>query len=429
MQPGPAQQGPFSGLVVLEVGGQLGEFAGRILAGGGADVIRVEPPGGSPTRWIGPFHHDEPHPDRSLYFWHYNLGKRGITLDLRTEDGRAVFRSLAAAADVVLDSTPPGQLADAGIGPEDLAALNPRLVTAAITPFGQWGPYRDFAADDLVQLALGGQMMVCGYDPVGDFDPAAPGPSYDTPPIAPQMWHSLHVAGANAVIAITAALISREATGAGQLIDVSAHEALAACTELAVPMWVYNHAPMFRQTGRHAFPAISQPFQYPTGDGGWMMAMGSVGFGDSWQRFVGLLESHGVVEDLADPKYADVRYRSQPEPASHVSEVTQLLLATSEAEELMRAAQGIGLPWSAVRRPEENLADPHWAERGAFVQVEHPELGETYTYLGAPWVSAEMPWAPVHRAPLVGEHTAAVLRGLLGLTEADLLHLAEAAVI
>jgi crotonobetainyl-CoA:carnitine CoA-transferase CaiB-like acyl-CoA transferase len=421
--------GPLEGIVVVEAGGQLSEFAGRILAGGGADVIKVEPPGGSPTRRIGPFHEDTPHPDRSLYFWQYNLGKRGITLDLDSEDGQALFRSLAAAGDVVLDGTPPGWLGGRGLGHDDLAALNPRLISCAVTPFGQWGPYRDFAGGDLVQLALGGQMMVCGYDPAGDFDPAQPASSYDTPPIAPQMWHSLHVSGVNAAIAVTGALLARETTGAGQFIDVSAHEALAACTELAVPMWIYNGAPMFRQTGRHAFPAISQPFQYPTGDGKWMMAMGSIGFGESWRRFVQLLQSYGVAGDLADPRYEDVRYRSQPGPATHISEITQLLLATGEAEDLMRSAQELGLPWSVVRRPEENLDDPHWEERGAFAQVEHPELGKSYTYLGGPWVSADMPWVTGPRAPLVGEHTAVVLRELLGLTGTDIERLAQGGVI
>jgi len=421
-------EGPFSGLRVLEIADEKGEMCGRILAGGGADVVKIEPPGGGPTRRIGPFRHDVPDPDASLYFWQYNLGKRGITLDLETEDGRDVFRTLVRSADVVVESLPPGRLGDLGLGFEDLRALNPGIIVCSITSFGQWGPWRDLAADDLVHLALGGQMMVCGYDPGGDFDPAHPGASYDTPPIAPQMWHSAHVAGANAAIAVTAALLWREASGLGQHIDCSIHEALAACTELAVPMWIYNGAPMYRQTGRHAFPMIAQPFQRPTGDGRWMMAMGSVGFGDSWRRFVDLLDRHGVADDLADPKYEDVRYRSEPEAATHVSEVTQVLLATGEAEELMAEAQGIGLPWAVVRRPEENVSDPHWQERGAFATVEHPELGESYTYLAAPWVSGDAPWTVGRRAPLVGEDTAAVLTDA-GFSPADLVRLGQAGVI
>ena len=422
-------EGAFSGVRVLEIADEKGEFCGRILAGGGADVVKIEPPGGSPTRSIGPFHGDVPDPNRSLYFWQYNLGKRGITLDLDTEDGRDVFLDLVRTADVVLETMAPGRLAALGLGYDDLAAVNPRIIVCSITSFGQWGPYRDLLANDLVHLALGGQMMVCGYEPSGDYDPAHPAAFYDTPPIAPQMWHSVHVAGANAAVAITAALLWREMSGEGQHIDCSIHEALAACTELAVPMWIYNHAPMYRQTGRHAFPMIAQPFQRPTADGRWMMAMGSVGFGDSWTRYVELLERHGVADDLADPKYDDVRYRSEPEAATHVSEVTQVLLATGEAETLMAEAQAIGLPWAAVRRPEENTTDPHWIERGAFAEVEHPELGETFTYLGAPWVSSDMSWTVGRRAPLVGEDTAEVLRDLAGRTPEQILRLGEAGVI
>lgn len=401
--------GAFSGLRVIEIADEKGEFCGRILAGGGAEVIKIEPPGGSPTRRIGPFRNDVPDPEGSLYFWQYNLGKRSVTLDLDTEDDRAVLRRLAAGSDVVLESLPPGAMAGLGLGYEDLAALNPGIIVCSITSFGQSGPWRDLVADDLVHLALGGQMMVCGYDPGGDFDPSDPAPFYDTPPIAPQMWHSAHVAGANAAIAITAALLGRETSGLGQHIDCSIHEALAACTEIAVPMWIYNHAPVYRQTGRHAFPVITQPWQRPTGDGKWMMAMGSIGFGESWKRFVDLLERHGVADDLADPKYEDVRYRSEPEAATHVSDVTQVLLATTEAEELMEEAQAIGLPWAVVRRPEENASDPHWQQRGAFAEVDHPELDERYTYVAAPWVSADVPWTVGRRAPLAGEDTAAVL--------------------
>lgn len=179
--------GAFSGLRVIEIADEKGEFCGRILAGGGAEVIKIEPPGGSPTRRIGPFRNDVPDPEGSLYFWQYNLGKRSVTLDLDTEDDRAVLRRLAAGSDVVLESLPPGAMAGLGLGYEDLAALNPGIIVCSITSFGQSGPWRDLVADDLVHLALGGQMMVCGYDPGGDFDPSDPAPFYDTPPIAPQM--------------------------------------------------------------------------------------------------------------------------------------------------------------------------------------------------------------------------------------------------
>src|SRR5699024_10284387 len=144
------------------------EYAGLLLAGLGAEVIKVEPAGGSPTRRIGPFLEDEPNPERSLYFWHYNRAKKSIVVDLEAEDGPDQLRTLIATADVVLDSTERGSLDAHGVGLDALRVADPALVTARVTPFGDTGPWADFKGSDLVHLALGGTMMNCGYDPQPD---------------------------------------------------------------------------------------------------------------------------------------------------------------------------------------------------------------------------------------------------------------------
>ena len=167
----------LSGVRVIELADERGEFCGKLLAGLGADVVKVEPPGGSPTRRIGPFAGDLEDPEKSLYFWHYNFGKQSLVLDLETEPGRQRLRELAAGADVVLESCSPGTLDRLGLGYEALRALDPSLILASITPFGQTGPYRDWKGSDLVHLALGGAMACSGYDPT-------PEGEYDTPPIA-----------------------------------------------------------------------------------------------------------------------------------------------------------------------------------------------------------------------------------------------------
>ena len=113
---------------VLEIGNELGEYCGKVLAGLGADVVRIEPPGGESTRTYGPFYRDEPNPNRSLYFWHYNVGKRSVTLDLDTVEGRADFARLAQSADVVIDSRPRGFLTERAVGYEHLSAVNEGLV-------------------------------------------------------------------------------------------------------------------------------------------------------------------------------------------------------------------------------------------------------------------------------------------------------------
>jgi crotonobetainyl-CoA:carnitine CoA-transferase CaiB-like acyl-CoA transferase len=405
---------PLDGVRVLEVSDETGEFAGRCLAGGGADVIKVEPPGGNETRAIGPFYEDRPDPERSLFFWHYNLGKRSITLDLDSDEGARTFAALAEGADVVLEARPRGYLDERGIGHEALGALNPGLVHCAITPFGQTGPQRDYVASDIVHLALGGQAMMCGYDPVGDFDSRDPRDSYDTPPITPQMWHSAHIAGLQASFAVEAALFHKLSSGAGQFIDFSTHEACSACTEIAVPCWIYEGMRVFRQTGRHAWPEISQESQFVTGDGAWVVAQPAIGA--NWGRFVRMLEAEGAAEDLTDPRYEDVRFRSSPEVAGHVTDIMQLFCLMRTAEEVMEAGQKAGLPWGAVRRPEQNLDDPHWQERGMFAEVDYPELGRRFSQIGAPWVSEDMPWKTGTRAPLVGEHTSAILAELGGVS-------------
>ena len=148
---------------VLDLTNESGLYCTKLLADLGADVIKVEPPGGDPTRSIGPFLGDEAHPERSLYFFHFNTNKRSITLDIETRDGQEIFRRLAETADVIVETFPPGYLDDRGIGYEALRALNPRLILTSITPFGQTGPYRNYPATDLTALALGGVLLECGW--------------------------------------------------------------------------------------------------------------------------------------------------------------------------------------------------------------------------------------------------------------------------
>src|SRR5215475_2161383 len=200
MAPPSQSAGSFlTGVRVLELADELGEYCGKILAGLGADVIKIEPPDGEKTRSYGPFYHDTPHPNRSLYFWHYNFGKRSITLDLDTPQGQTTYTRLATTADIILDTRHRTYLPDRGLGYHHLHPAHPALIHTRITPFGDDGPWADYHGSDLVHLALGGVMMNCGYDP-------APDGSYETPPIAPQMWQAYHIAGEVTAIAILAAL-------------------------------------------------------------------------------------------------------------------------------------------------------------------------------------------------------------------------------
>ncbi|MGD9995682.1 MAG: CaiB/BaiF CoA transferase family protein [Ilumatobacteraceae bacterium] len=404
----------LGGIRVLEIGNELGEYCGKVLAGLGADVVRVEPPGGEVTRTYGPFHHDEPHPDRSLHFWHYNLAKRSIVLDLDTPEGVDQLRRLAGVSDVLLDSRPRGDLAARGLDPHELRVANRRLIHARITPFGDTGPWADFAGSDLVHLALGGVMMNCGYDP----DPFG---AYDTPPIAPQMWQAYQIAGEMAAMSILAALSSRLASGRGQTLETSVHQAVSQNTETDVPDWVFLRQTHYRLTCRHSTTSARSPSLAITKDGRYILPYRTYTKGqlDEWTATVALLEKYGFAGELGDPKYADEAVRETPEARDRLAVQTDKLVARLMYDrDIWREGQDHGLPWTPIRKPEENASDPHWLMRESFFEVHHPELGETFLYTGGKWVTntpaGSLPWRREPRPPLVGEHTDVVAREWLG---------------
>jgi crotonobetainyl-CoA:carnitine CoA-transferase CaiB-like acyl-CoA transferase len=406
---------------VIELGDEKGEFCGKLFAGAGADVIKIEPPGGSASRSIGPFYHDQPHPDRSLYFWHYNLGKRGVTLDIGKPQSGEALRKLIGGATVLLDSSPLDTLENLGLDWGALKKLNPGLVYVRITPFGRSGPWRDLKATDLVHLALGGEMMLCGYDP-------KPDGAYDTPPIAPQMWHAWQITGNQAFIAALGALIARAETGAGDMIDIPVHHAVSVCTEVDIPYWVYTHTACKRQTGRHAFTTIGPPSQHK-GPGGRYSNVVANPFPGGREVMIAFLTELGKAGDLTSDKYKDPANLQGFEFIHHFAQVQAEAVASFGHEEVWRKAQDRGIPWVPVRHPEENLDDEQWQIRGTFGDVHHPELGETLRYGIAPTRAEECPWRMGPRAPLVGEHNDAIFCGELGVSREELRTLKESGAI
>ncbi|MBJ22771.1 MAG: CoA transferase [Deltaproteobacteria bacterium] len=388
--------GFLAGIRVLELADERGEFAGKVLATLGADVVKIEPPRGSPSRQIGPFYRDLPDPERSLFFWHYNVGKRGIALDLDDAEGLAEFRRLAGSADVILESAAPGRFDDLGADYEQLRKENPGLIWASITPFGPNGPWRDLKACDLVHLALGGQMNYTRYP--GKIDG-----SQDTPPIAPQMWQAYHLAGDHAAIGVLAALHHRMSTGEGQRIDISIHQVCSVTTEMDVPTWIYNKA---------AIPSFG--FRYtPTRDGRYMLAglqvpgMG-MGTGASFDALVDVLKKHGGAADLTDEKFRDPAV--QAAEANHIQEVTRELVMTTNMEDVWNDAQQRGQMWAPIRKPEENLDDPNWNARSTFGTIEHPDVAAAYRYPTGRWDCEEVPSRIGPRAPHLGEHSEQIRR-------------------
>jgi len=410
----------LSDVKVLELGDEKGELCGKLFAGAGADVIKLEPPGGGSSRLNAPFYHDQPDPARSLYFWHYNVGKRGVTLDIAARQAKGVLEKLIARSDVVIDSLPLDTLAGLGLDWPALQKLNPRLIYLLLTPFGRSGPWRDYKANDLIHLALGGPMMCCGYDP-------KPDGTYDTPPIAPQMWHAYQIACNQAFIAAVGALIGRETHGNGELIDVPIHQAVAVSTEVDVPIWIYSKKPVHRQTGRHAVQRISPQAQFQTKDGRYSMLLLGITPRES-ASLIEFLTEKGFGAELNE-KFKDSASRRGPEFNACLNRALTQCMGAFGLEEIWKEAAARRISWAAIRLPEENLTDEHWRMRQTFARVEHPELGETFDYVGAPTLAEDCPWRTGPRAPLPGEHNREIYGSQLGLSAAQIEELARNGII
>src|SRR5262249_37268671 len=231
---------------------------------------------------------------------------------------RGVLERLAQHADVIIDS---GEATDVNRRLtlyREMQASNPRLIVCTITPFGLDGPYRDLKMTDLTQLAMGGVMASCGYDP-------QPDGVYDTPPIAPAMWQAYHIACAYAVIAVTAALNFRELTGEGDCIDLSIHEAVSTCTEVALPTYIYNTAVVRRQTGRHAAEGRTRPWLRRTKDGRYVKAF--LFWGKRELRVITeMLNEAGIEHDLDSEAYRELNKRSPSEAQAHFSATVDTLV-------------------------------------------------------------------------------------------------------
>jgi benzylsuccinate CoA-transferase BbsE subunit len=412
--------GPLAGLRVLETG-DLGEVAGKLLADAGADVVRLEPPSGAASRHIGPFVGDKVDVSGSLRFAYFNTGKRGVTLDLSKSDARLVWQRLVESADIVIDSTGPGVLDGLRAGYGQFGG-HPRLIWCSITPFGLTGPWRDWSTTDMVSLALGGPMASCGYD------------DHSLPPVRPDGEHSLWIGGEYAAIGIMAAVHQRDRTGRGQIIDVSLHEAISGTTEGAFGNYEYFGRVVQRQTGRHAEINPSSPWQYLCKDGRYINLMGG-GIPrtvQGWRALLAWLDEYDAAEDLHDPKYEPLVYtdaRNLSPDRAHVVDVLGRFAQKLAAEEAYRGGQGLHIGWGVIRNPEDNLDDPHWADRGFFVESEIAGFPGSVRIPGAPYAFSRTPVQTTRRAPLLGEHNFDIYGDELGLSIPDLIDLARRGII
>lgn len=379
--------GFFEDMRVVEVGGESVDFCGMLLAGEGADVIKVEPPEGSPSRRIGPFLDDRPGMDRSLFYWNYNRGKRGVTVDIRSASDRQRYLELVLTADVIVDAQPAGLMDELGLGCETVRKINGSAVYCSITPFGLYGPWRDFTGSDLVHQALGGSAYCIGYSQKG-------AGKWDTPPFMAQSWHSYAIAAEHAAVAIAAAFYWRHSSGSGQFIDVAIHDACAQSTEGTVPRYIYTKRNQVRNS----------PQQIRCGDGRYIALVITMLRIANVPKLRELLTPAGLAGELADPKFLDAGYVKSQEATQRMAATLGKWAATKSAEEAFHALQRCNVVCAPNRPPEDLIDDAQCRERNNFVSIEHPELGRHFTYPRHPSIRSEVAWRWGPRAPLLGEH-------------------------
>ncbi|MER3421486.1 MAG: hypothetical protein C4290_13615, partial [Chloroflexota bacterium] len=373
--------GALEGITVVELAtGVSGPYCGKLFAGLGAEVIKVEPPGGDPTRRAGPFPGDVPHPEKSGLFLHLNTGKRSVVLDLARAPDRAQLEVLLARADVLILSHRPVELRALDLDLDDLQRRFPRLVIVDVTAFGLTGPYADYAGGELIVYALSGYMMLTG----------AP----DREPIKAYGALVEYQAGAHAALGTMAALLARERDGRGQLVDVSAMEAGTFLLG-GVEQSAYFYGTVVRRNGtrllgfapQHPYPSTIRPCK-----DGYVHC-------HSNNRYLDLLGALIPHPRLLDPELL----AAMTGHADEIDAIMDAWLADKDRREVVRRAQELRLPFTEVMTPGEVLADPHHWERGSFVTVEHPGAGPVLQP-GPPFRLHRTPWQ-TRPAPLLGQHT------------------------
>jgi benzylsuccinate CoA-transferase BbsE subunit len=322
------RQGALSGYRVLDLTDEKARLCSRFLADMGAEVIRIEKPGTSSFSWE-------------------NLGKQSLTLDIESKPGQELFAKLVEKADVLVESHPPAYLEKLGLGYSQLSQINPRLVMASITPFGQEGPYRDYKSCDLVASALGGQLYVSGEAAL--------------PPLKTFGNQSYYLASLFAAIGVLLALYHRHSSGKGQHIDISLQECAAAALDHVLVRYFYQGEVARRQGSLHWNSAFRV---FPAQDGYVLLSLFY-----QWPTLVEWLESEDRAEDLTDGKWLDRDYRL--EHIDHVIEVLERWTKTHSKAQLVAKAQLMRFPWAEVASIADLLASPQLKARNFWVEVEH----------------------------------------------------------
>jgi crotonobetainyl-CoA:carnitine CoA-transferase CaiB-like acyl-CoA transferase len=413
-------KGLLSSCRILDLTDEKGFLCGKILADLGADVIKIEKPGGDKARNLGPFYHDASDPEKSLYWFAYNLNKRGITLNIEAREGRKIFTKLVKKADFVLESLDPGYLDNLGLNYLKLSKINPRIIMTSISPFGRNGPYKNYKASDIEVMAMGGMMYITGEP--------------EQPPLRISLPQAFLLASAHGAAASMVAHFYRETSGEGQHVDVSAQECVLWEVANAIPLWELNQN-ILKRAGSHIagrWTGTKQRLLWKCQNGYVLFYILGGAFGVKTNRaIVKWMEEKNIAPEFLRNfnwdafDMATQTQEMQDQIEMHISK----LFSMYTKEELYNQALQRGIMLYPVNTGKDIIENDQLKYREFWVDINHPELSANITYPGAFARLSETPLNIRYRAPLIGEHNLEIYQGELGLSGSKLNDLLHAGVI
>ncbi len=395
-------QKSLEGIRVIELGEYISApYCGKMMAAFGAEVIKVEPPGGDPARSAGPFPANLPHPEKSALFLYLNTVKKSITLNPETGTGMKIMYELIRQADVLVENPPP--CPPPGLDAASLEDLNPRLIITSITGFGTGGPYRDYLSPASVSYSVSGHTYINGAPEREPLQGPGPQPDYQ--------------GGLHGFFGTMAALFEREESGRGQRVEVSINEVMAGLHQFTITNYTYG-GQVKRRTGNR-YDSDYPTGIYPCKDG--YVSLSAPG--DFQREMLYLL--------MGKPELAeDPRFRTPQDRVANADEFDSILVPWLQGwtkTDLFHACGELRVSCAPVTHPGELLEDPQFRARGFWAEVDHPEAGRL-PYPGAPFRMSETPWQ-AGRAPLLGEHNEEIYCQRLGYTKKDLVRLRQIGIV
>ena len=379
-----------------------GPYCTKLLAEYGAEIIKVERPEGDPARRLPPFLNDDPHPEKSGAFLYLNTGKKGITLNLKTDRGKRILIELIKGVEAVIENYEPRVLPSLGLNYSFLKEINPRLVLVSISNFGQYGPYRDYKASELILFAISGWMQLVGEE--------------DQKPLMCGIPIAQLSAGTLGATGCLGALWGKENSG-GVHVDISIMETMIVCMESLTSRYAYNKTVLPRMGGRKSPCPCTI---VPTRDGHVLV------FAVSEKEWRNLCDVIGRPELKENP-----RYNNRVSRIAHVQELDDIFISHFQSltsQEIYQRAQEQGLGFAKVNSPEDLSHWDHLEARKWFLTIDHPVCGRL-RYPGFPFQISGFPQKEPTPAPLLGEHNLEIYGKYLGYRAADLVVLKEKGII